>query len=521
MKKIISAILAVLIILSVLAGCADKNKITLYAYVGGRATSLDPTLCTTKAEQTYIANLYSGLYSYTYGEDGLPVLVPEDAEDLPDVRVLEGGLYELTFRLKEGLLWSNGEPVTPEDYVYSWNRAAKNLVYTDKSYLFSLIDGYESFVEYEEDAKLNMSYDNGKRSFCVVVKEDSERFLGYTTETPMFPVSRIALRDSDDWDVFAEDFASNGRYTLGSLDKDSLTVVKNERYRDAKNTSADSIKFFFDIDEAEKAYDKGKLTFAKLDTDTSLMLNKTSQTVCASGYISFNGEDSALGAYTDEEKAKIRRAISVYVAISGAFSDGGESEPALVPCLKKGDHLSNMTEEYADSLLADVAATSGRFTSQDGRVYEFPILTAINADREKEQKRWSRIASYLSEQGISLQTVNCTWEEFLLARTNGEYSMLFNSWTYNSLSAGELLSLFRSDSIYNDTMSEVVKGGIYDSAVLVRISDTEKANEKYADALALLEESALVFPVINAYVDFYSSDADKYCLSEDGIVRFK
>jgi len=70
-------------------------------------------------------------------------------------------------------------------------------------------------------------------------------------------------------------------------------------------------------------------------------------------------------------------------------------------------------------------------------------------------------------------------------------------------------------------MSEVVKGGIYDSAVLVRISDTDKANEKYADALALLEESALVFPVINAYVDFYSSDADKYCLSEDGIVRFK
>lgn len=522
MKKKISVILLGVMLLTLLCGCSDKDKNTLYAYVGGGVSTLDPTLCTSKASQTYIANLYSGLYSYAVGEDGLPILVPEDAEGLPTVRALEDGAYEITFKLKEGLLWSNGESVTPEDYVYSWNRAARNLAYTDKSYAFDLIDGYDTFVEYEEDARLNMSYDNSARTFSVVVKEDCERFIGYTTETFMFPVSRIAVRDSDNWDDYAPDFASNGRYTLESLEKDSLVVVKNENFRDAESTAASRIKFLFDIDEAEKMYDKGRLSFAKLITDTSLMLSKNSSATVSTGYIAFNGNDSAIGVYTEEEQLKIRKALAIYIFKSEAFLSDGDEAPSLVPALKKGNPYFGLTEADADALLAEVAASSERFTSQDGKVYEFPILTAISADREKEQKRWSRIASYLSEQGISLNVVNCSWEEFLIARNNGEYSMLINSWTYNSLSAGEILSLFRRDSVYNDTMSEVKNGGdkVYDTLISVPISDISEANVRYAEALSILEESALVIPVINARVDVYSCDTEKYFLSYDGIVRF-
>lgn len=523
MKKTVSALLLAIIMITALYGCADNNSDTLFVYAGEGVASLDPLRCDSKAGQTYIANLYSGLYSYSYGEDGLPVLTCEDAQDLPTVRETENGMYELTFKLKEGLTWSNGEPLTPEDYVYSWNRAAKYFAYSDKSYLFSLIDGYESFVEYDEDASLNMSYDNSARTFTVTLTEDSEQFLSYTTETALFPVSRVAVRDSDEWATLPEDFASNGRYKLEELSKRSLVIVKNPNFRDADSALAEKIEFLFDIDEAEKLYENGKLTFAKLIEDTSLMLHKTAETACASGYIAFNANDSALGLYTEEEKAKIRKAVGIYIASSDAFGEKDKKEPSLVPMLKRESLAHKMTESDADALLSEVALSSGRFTYQDGKVYEFPILTAISAGRDTERKNWSAVADCLAEQGINLQVTNCTWEEFLLASMDGDYSMMFNVWSYNNLSAGEMLSLFRSDSAYNNTLAGTVEGGIdwsvYDGSVLVKISDIEKANESYMKAHSLLEESALVLPVLNVRVDFYSCDALKYTLSLDGLVR--
>jgi len=527
LKRILSVLLLALILLGASFGCENKNENTLYAYVGGGVDSLDPIRAETKAAQTYIANLYSGLYSYSYDEGGLPVLVCEDAEGLPKVKELDDGKLELTFTLKEGLTWSRGigenddEPVTPEDYVYSWNRAAGYFLGSDKSYIFTLIDGYESFVNYDEDAKLNMSYDNRARTFTVVVKEDSEKFLSYTTETALFPVSRVAVRDSDDWDVSASDFRSNGRYKLEKLDSGRLVVVKNENHRDSENTRADRIEFLFDINEAEVLYEKNQLTFAKFTEDTSMMLGRKSGTVCASGYVAFNADDPALGLFSEEEKTLIRKAVAIYITEADAF---GEEDAFLVPSLGKRDTFSSLTEADADALLEQVALSSERFVYQDGKVYEFPILTAISAGRDGEQKKWSAVASALSEQGINLRIINCSWEEFLSSRTAGDYSMLFNSWSYSTLSPGELLSLFRSDSIYNDTMAGAKKDGLsweeYDSTVTVRISDAEKANEYYAKALLILEETALVIPVLNARTEYFTADEKEYRLSCDGIVRF-
>lgn len=499
-----------------LFGCVRVEKDELCVYVGGGVDQLDPIRCDTKAAQTYIANTFCGLYSYSSDENGLPILACEDAESFPTVKELEGGLYELTFKLRDGLLWSNGERLLPEDYVYSWNRAAKYFVFSDKSYIFEMIDGYESFVAYDEDASLNMTYDNKNMTFTVVVKEEGERFLSYTTETLMFPVSRVALRDSEDWGSEAEAFASNGRYTLESLSSKELILVKNQNYSKESECSAERIRFVFDIDEAEKLFERSKLAFARLDEDTSLMLHKNESAVCGVGYIAFNEADPALGLYTSEEKAKIRRAVAIYIARSGGF---GDEDASLSPSIQVGNVFYSLSEEEADRLLYEVGESSGRFTSQDGVVYEFPILTALCAGRSTEQKKWRAVSDALKEQGITLQVTNCTWEDFLLSASDGGYSMLFNTWVYNTPSGGEVLSLFKSGSAYDLTHSED-KAEAYDRLLSVPSDECEKASRRQLEALKILEERSLVLPVINAYTEYYHGETVKFSVLCDGIIRF-
>ena len=154
-----------------LAACGKETAYTVY--VGEGTGSLDPKKCMTRAEETYAYNLFSGLYEYLPDGNGYK-LSPADAEGLPTVSATEDGKFVYTFTLREGLKWSNGDPITPEDYVTAWNESAAYSLYTDKGYIFSLIDGYETYTSYEENAALNMTFDNKRRTFSVTVTEDSE-----------------------------------------------------------------------------------------------------------------------------------------------------------------------------------------------------------------------------------------------------------------------------------------------------------------------------------------------------------
>lgn len=55
-----------------------------------------------------------------------------------------------TFHLRESAKWSNGEPVTARDFVYSWRRALLPDLVGDYVGLFMLIDGAEAFFAWRE-----------------------------------------------------------------------------------------------------------------------------------------------------------------------------------------------------------------------------------------------------------------------------------------------------------------------------------------------------------------------------------
>ena len=94
---------------------AAKQKILL---VGNSAdpSTLDPTLSTGLGEFKILSGLFEGLVRAD--EDTLRV-EPAAAESW---EVSEGGKV-YTFRLRDGLRWSDGEPLKASDFVFAWRRA--------------------------------------------------------------------------------------------------------------------------------------------------------------------------------------------------------------------------------------------------------------------------------------------------------------------------------------------------------------------------------------------------------------
>ncbi len=96
---------------------------------------LDPALISTTADVDILRNVFSGLYKF----DGQLREVPDLAIGQPQVST-DGLTY--TFHLRHDGHFSNGDPITADDFIYSWNRAAAKQ--GDYAGLFNVVAGYDA-----------------------------------------------------------------------------------------------------------------------------------------------------------------------------------------------------------------------------------------------------------------------------------------------------------------------------------------------------------------------------------------
>jgi oligopeptide transport system substrate-binding protein len=95
----------------------------------------DPALISSAGDVNIMRNVFSGLYGF----DQQLREVPDLAIGQPTVSS-DGLIY--TFKLRPDARFSNGDPITADDFIYSWNRAAAKQ--GDYAGLFGLIAGYQN-----------------------------------------------------------------------------------------------------------------------------------------------------------------------------------------------------------------------------------------------------------------------------------------------------------------------------------------------------------------------------------------
>src|SRR5438309_5680600 len=127
---------------SMLAACGGGNNNTSENLASDQTLSfpmvddvgnLDPGTMSAAVDIDIFRNTYSGLYKF---DDQLNI-VPDIATGPPTIST-DGMTY--TYKLKQNVKFSNGDPVKADDFIFSWNRAAA--LQGDYSSLLQTVAGY-------------------------------------------------------------------------------------------------------------------------------------------------------------------------------------------------------------------------------------------------------------------------------------------------------------------------------------------------------------------------------------------
>jgi len=112
--------------------------------------NLDPGRTSASVDFRVVKLLYEPLLVIKYGGGGLE---PGTAKAMPELST-DGLTY--TFNLRDDAKWSDGKPVTAQDFVYGWRRAMLTETASDYSSLFNIIEGVIEFNNWRQGL-LNLS----------------------------------------------------------------------------------------------------------------------------------------------------------------------------------------------------------------------------------------------------------------------------------------------------------------------------------------------------------------------------
>lgn len=431
---------------------------------------LDPALNSSVDGGCLAVNSFVGLYTYDSDCNLVPAL--GEATESTD----EEGRPVYTFSLIESK-WSNGDPLTANDFVYSWNRAAAPETAADYSYLFDII-------VHNEDGTLAVEAPDDY-TLVVTLTNPCPYFLDLTAFPTFMPVHEASVEaanpDGTNPGAWAQEagFVCNGAYTLESwAHEESMVYVKNPNYYDAENVTMDSLEFMLSADDTAiyAAYNNGDLDFIdSVPNDEIASLNGINPEFhivdqLGTYYLGFNANSSIFEGKTVEEAAKMREAISLLIDRQYIVDNIGQTgqivADSFVPAgmadgnggVFKTDDVSYYDAtstgaaqvETAKALLEEAGYS---FTDNgDGSYAIDPALGfeyLINENTGHQQVAES-IQQDLAVLGIEITIKTEDWNVFLEDRKNGNFDFAREGWVADYNDPINMLEIFTSDSGNND-----------------------------------------------------------------------
>ena len=465
-RKILCALLA----LALLSGCAGTGGDTgtagafdLAVCLASEPESIDPALNTTNDGGVMLHHFFEGLIRWVDGGDGTAVLAPGQAEDWTKTAQEDGTvIYE--FRLRDGICWSDGVPVTAHDFEYAWKRLATPATGADYAYQLDMLAGFDGvFYGYDEQGQL-ASYDGAvpvrydsmdqlgvkaldERTLQVTLSYDCPYFEEVCAFPALFPVRQDVIEEyGDQWTFSPDTFLTNGPWVMDSWVHNSyIRAVPNPYYYGVDELGPSSIRFALMDDENAilNAYNAGELDFIKtipVDEVAAKLATGELKVTDQVGtyYVCFQNQQAPF------DDPRVREAFSLAIdrtyLVTSVTQTGETPATAYVPAgvydaqgpggadfrTQGGAYWDPAKDAYAENcekarqLLAEAGYPDG---------VGFPVVEYLyNTDdvhkaiAEALQNMWQ------TQLGVTVTLRNQDWNVFLQTRKQGDYSVARNGW---------------------------------------------------------------------------------------------
>lgn len=205
-------------------------------------TSEIPTMDTVKQRDRISANVMNNVFEGLYRQSESGELVLGMAAEEPVVSS-DGLTY--TFLIKEDAVWSNGDPVTAHDFVFSWRRLVDPETTALGSHLIAdvvqnageIIQGEKSVTELGVEAV-------DDKTLQVTLARPVTYFKNLLTLPVFFPQNEAFVQEMDEnYATSSGALLYNGPFVLGEWDNTGLSWVyqKNDTYWDRDKVKLDTI----------------------------------------------------------------------------------------------------------------------------------------------------------------------------------------------------------------------------------------------------------------------------------------
>lgn len=219
--------------------------------------SMDGSLITSGESMQVYRQTSEGLYKYD--QEGL--LVPGMAEK---IEVSEDGLT-YTFTIRDAV-WSNGTPVTANDFAYSWKRLGNPNTGAEYAYMLTVagIKNAGAVITGEADVETLGVTALDEKTFVVELERPVAYFPSLLTGTYFLPINEeFCEAQGDQYGLTMENVMACGPFVLTSWQPgDTVAVVtKNESYYDADAIEVNSITYstIKDTQQAIMAWESGTI----------------------------------------------------------------------------------------------------------------------------------------------------------------------------------------------------------------------------------------------------------------------
>ncbi|WP_059052165.1 peptide ABC transporter substrate-binding protein [Paenibacillus senegalimassiliensis] len=476
---------------------------TLRINMSAEPPTFDPGQAQDSQANTVLNLMYDGL-----------TRMDESGQSLPGAAEsweIDGAKY--TFHLRQDGVWSNGDPVTANDFVFAWERVLNPNTTPAPPYSYQLY--YIKNAEQYNGGEITDFSQVGVKAVDdytleVELVTPTPYFLGLTSFYTFFPVHQ-SVKDDEKWAVDQSKMIVNGEFTLTSWIKgQTIELTKSESYWDKDNIKLNKINMSIVNSSATElaSYQNGELDRAghpngEIPTDQipilkdqlkdELQIKGTASTY----YYEFNVTAAPF------DNAKIRKAFSMAIdrqLIVDKVTLGGQI-PAFgfVPPGIKGLNDEFRTESKDSELFGENVEEAKKLLEegmQEEGYTTLPAITLIYNSSEAHKKIALAITDmWKNNLGVDVKTENQEWAVFLENRQSGNYQVARAGWVADYNDPMTFLDMWVTDGGNNDAFFSNAE---YDKLIqeAKTSEDLAKRQENFVKAeQILIRDEQVLMPV--------------------------
>ncbi|MCR4694407.1 MAG: peptide ABC transporter substrate-binding protein [Pseudobutyrivibrio sp.] len=467
--------------------------------------SLDPQQATDGTSFEVIADYTDGLMQMD--AEGNPVNALAESYEVSE----DGCTY--TFKIRDDANWSNGDPVTANDFVFAWQRAVDPAVASEYAYMLSDIGQVANAAEIiagEKDKSELGVVAVDEKTLEVTLNVPVSYFLSLMYFPTFYPVNEAFFNEcGDTFATSPETVLSNGAFVLDSYEPAATAfhLTKNEDYYDAARVSLTGLSYqvIQDSQTALMSYQTGDLDITLVNGDQVDQVEDDPEfDSIGAGYLWYVTPN--IKAVKELANLNIRTALTLAInreaITTDVLKDGSLPTYTAIPRDFAADFAADQ-EQFSDFCRDDATAAAEYWQAGLDELGITELSLELVADEDDAPAKVATVLKDQWETALPGLTINITTEpkkQRVQDLQDGNYELGLTRWgpdyddpmtylgmwyTDNSNNYG-----FWSNSEYDAIIDECTTGEL--------CTKIDERRTRLYDAEQLVMEDAVIFPIYTA-----------------------